>query len=153
MRIRAHAPGRVNLIGDHTDYTGGLVLPMAIDRWTTIRAERGAREVVLHSESDPEVARVALDVSDPSSVTPIWARYVAGVVTELRPSTGFDGEVHWDMSKPDGQPRRVLDTSRARERFGFEALTPLETGLIATINSYMNLDRAPGEEAHGRARD
>lgn len=91
--IEARAPGRVNLIGDHTDYTGGLVLPMAIDRWTTIRAERGAREVVLHSESDPEVARVALDVSDPSSVTPIWARYVAGVVTELRPSTGFDGEV------------------------------------------------------------
>ncbi len=37
--VRAHAPGRVNLMGDHTDYTGGLVLPMAIEWGTTIQAE------------------------------------------------------------------------------------------------------------------
>lgn len=47
--------------------------------------------------------------------------------------TGFEGQLVWDTSKPDGQPRRCLDTSRARERFGFEATTPLEQGLERTI--------------------
>lgn len=47
--------------------------------------------------------------------------------------TGFDGTLAWDTSKPDGQPRRCLDTSRARELFGFTASTPLEKGLERTI--------------------
>lgn len=46
---------------------------------------------------------------------------------------GFEGEIRWDASKPDGQPRRMLDTSRAREMFGFEAETELEQGLDKTI--------------------
>jgi nucleoside-diphosphate-sugar epimerase len=50
--------------------------------------------------------------------------------------TGFRGEVRWDPSKPDGQPRRALDTSRARERFGFTAGTPFEDGLRRTIDWY-----------------
>jgi galactokinase len=91
--IVARAPGRVNLIGDHTDYTGGLVLPMAIDRWTAIRGERQDDEVVLASADEPAIARLPLDISDPTSVTPDWARYVAGVITELRPAVGFGGEV------------------------------------------------------------
>lgn len=51
----------------------------------------------------------------------------------IRDLTGFDGQMVWDPSKPDGQPRRMLDTSRARESFGFEAKIPLETGLEQTI--------------------
>jgi len=50
--------------------------------------------------------------------------------------TGFDGEVWWDSSKPDGQPRRRLDVSRAREHFGFEAKMPFDEGLRATIDWY-----------------
>jgi GDP-L-fucose synthase len=50
--------------------------------------------------------------------------------------TGFAGEIRWDPSKPDGQPRRCLDVSRARERFGFEAKTPFEEGLRRTIDWY-----------------
>jgi GDP-L-fucose synthase len=50
--------------------------------------------------------------------------------------TGFDGEIWWDSSKPDGQPRRRLDVSRARERFGFEAKMPFDEGLRATIDWY-----------------
>jgi GDP-L-fucose synthase len=50
--------------------------------------------------------------------------------------TGFTGEIHWDPTKPDGQPRRALDTSRARERFGFEARTSFEDGLRRTIDWY-----------------
>jgi len=47
--------------------------------------------------------------------------------------TGFEGELAWDASKPDGQPRRCLDTRRARELFGFNASTSLEDGLRQTI--------------------
>ena len=49
----------------------------------------------------------------------------------------FEGEIRWDASQPDGQPRRMLDTSRARERFGFEATTDFETGLQRTIEWYV----------------
>ena len=50
--------------------------------------------------------------------------------------TGYPVELRWDTSKPDGQPRRALDTSRARERFGFVATTSFEDGLRATIDWY-----------------
>jgi len=50
--------------------------------------------------------------------------------------TRFTGEIRWDPSKPDGQPRRALDTSRARERFGFVATTDFEDGLRRTIDWY-----------------
>lgn len=52
--------------------------------------------------------------------------------------TGFEGEVRWDSSKPDGQPRRMLDTRRAKERFGFIAKTDFKEGLRITIENYMN---------------
>jgi len=50
--------------------------------------------------------------------------------------TGFSGELRWDSSKPDGQPRRCLDVSRAKNYFGFEAKTPFDEGLKATIEWY-----------------
>ena len=50
--------------------------------------------------------------------------------------TGFRGEVRWDASKPDGQPRRALDTSRAKDRFGFVARTSFEDGLRRTVDWY-----------------
>jgi GDP-L-fucose synthase len=51
--------------------------------------------------------------------------------------TGFKGEIRWDASKPDGQPRRCLDTSRAKKLFGFEARTGFEDGLKATVEWYL----------------
>jgi len=92
-QLRVSAPGRVNLIGGHTDYSGGLVLPIAIDLETVIIGQRGHERVVLVSQDDDEPAEVALDVEEPTLVYPKWARYVAGVVTELRPTTGFIGQV------------------------------------------------------------
>jgi GDP-L-fucose synthase len=50
--------------------------------------------------------------------------------------TGYTGEIRWDATKPDGQPRRALDTSRARELFGFEARTSFKDGLGSTIQRY-----------------
>lgn len=91
--MRAHAPGRVNLIGDHTDYTGGYVLPMAIDMGTTVEIERGGDRVELSSSDQPEPACVDLDVDKPGTVSPDWARFVAGVVAVLRPAVGAKGSV------------------------------------------------------------
>jgi GDP-L-fucose synthase len=59
---------------------------------------------------------------------------------------GYEGEVVWDSSKPDGQPRRGVDGSRARERFGFVASTPFDEGLRLTLDWYL----ANREEAESR---
>jgi galactokinase len=96
-RLHVKAPGRVNLIGGHSDYAGGLVLPMAIDLHTSIVGKRGHERVVLVSNDENDPAEVPLNVSDPAAVTPKWARYVAGVVAELRPDTGFVGQVGTDI--------------------------------------------------------
>ena len=95
--IRAYAPGRVNVIGEHTDHTGGLVLPAAIDLGTTVTVERGGDVVELVSTADPTPARVPIGVTDPADIQPGWARYVAGVVAELRPELGARGTVTTDL--------------------------------------------------------
>jgi GDP-L-fucose synthase len=63
----------------------------------------------------------------------ITIRDLVGLIVK---ATGFQGEVRWDASKPDGQPRRALDTSRARERFGFVAKTSFQEGLRDTVRWY-----------------
>ena len=68
----------------------------------------------------------------------ITIKELAEKIVEL---TGFRGKIRWDSSKPDGQPRRCLDTSKAKELFGFEAKTDFDEGLKATIDWY----KASGE--------
>jgi dTDP-glucose 4,6-dehydratase/GDP-L-fucose synthase len=63
----------------------------------------------------------------------ISIRELVNTIAEL---TGFEGTIEWDTSKPDGQPRRKLDTSRAKDRFDWEATTPFREGLSATIEWY-----------------
>jgi GDP-L-fucose synthase len=63
----------------------------------------------------------------------ITIKELVELIAEL---TGFEGEIRWDLSKPDGQPRRRLDTSRAKALFGFEAKTGFREGLTATIEWY-----------------
>jgi galactokinase len=101
--IAARAPGRVNLIGDHTDYTGGLCFPIAIDRAVEISGRRDMTldEVRLTSDGQPD-AVVSLDVGDPAAVQPEWARYVAGVVTQVHPAAGFRGVVRSDVPAGSG---------------------------------------------------
>jgi len=61
---------------------------------------------------------------------------IKDLVEKIARMTGFDGRLVWDTSKPNGQPRRALDTSRARDMFGFEAHTDFEEGLQETIDWY-----------------
>ncbi|HEX2057550.1 MAG TPA: GDP-L-fucose synthase [Actinomycetota bacterium] len=61
---------------------------------------------------------------------------IADLAEMIAKLTGFEGTLEWDTTKPDGQPRRAVDATRARELFGFEARTPLEEGLRRTIDWY-----------------
>ncbi len=125
---RAHAPGRVNLIGDHTDHTGGLALPMAIEWGTTVELERGGDRVQLESSVEPEPAVVGLGVEDPSSVRPPWARYVAGVVAVLAPEVGAAGLVHTTLPVGAGLSSSASLEVALALALGFEG-TPLELAL------------------------
>ena len=74
------------------------------------------------------------DGPDPVNLGAGFEITIKDLVEKIRNMTGFEGKVIWDGSKPDGQPRRRLDTSRAKEFFGFEAQMPFDQGLRETIN-------------------
>ena len=92
-RVEVRAPGRVNLIGDHTDYTGGLALPLAIDRQIVVRGvDTDAPVITLTSDQDATPATIPLPavVAD---TEPPWARRVAAIAAELGREHGFAGSV------------------------------------------------------------
>jgi len=68
----------------------------------------------------------------------ITIRDLVSLIQEL---TGYAGDIHWDTSKPDGQPKRSLDVSRAEKEFGFKAKMPFREGLQRTIEWYRNYSR------------
>ena len=131
------APGRVNLIGEHTDYNDGFVLPMAIERYTVIAADRNAkREVTLHSVTTGETAtfsvRTALKPGEPA-----WSNYVRGVIAGFyeggQKITGFDAVI--DSTVPYGggvASSAALEVAAATllEAMSQRALPPLDKALL-----------------------
>ncbi len=94
---------------------------------------------VLYVEDAAEGIALAVeryDGADPVNLgagREISIRDLAGMIARL---THFTGRIEWDTTQPNGQPRRCLDTTRARERFGFVARTPFEEGLRKTVEWY-----------------
>jgi len=107
----------------------------AIEVWGTGAA---SREFVYVDDAAEGIVAAAecYDGAEPVNIGAgfeITIRELVELIVEL---TGYRGEVRWDPTKPDGQPRRMLDTSRARDLFAFEAGTPFREGLAATIAWY-----------------
>jgi GDP-L-fucose synthase len=106
-----------------------------IDVWGTGSA---SREFLFVDDAADGIVLAAERYDGPEPVNLGTGREITirDLVTTIAEITGFRGEIRWDPSKPDGQPRRMLDTSRARERFGFVAKTSFEDGLRATVEWY-----------------
>jgi galactokinase len=125
MGLQVWAPGRVNLIGDHTDYTGGLALPMALGRGIQVIGDPGGSWIMVGSEQFDGMCELPLMVADPAQVEPPWARYIAGVAAELPARDGLIGAIASDL--PAG---RGLASSAALEvamalALGADPLDPL----------------------------
>ena len=126
-----HAPGRVNLIGDHTDYTGGLVFPMAIDRGTSIRYATGTDRVRLVSDAESDAVELVLPVEvDPATVVPAWGRYVAAMAAELGATTGIRGSVSSDIPAGAGLSSSAALECAVALALGFDG-APTDLALAA----------------------
>ncbi len=137
----------VNLYGprDNFDLQTSHVIPALIRKMVEAR-DAGQRPVELWGDGSASreflyvddaadaICRALTDFDGPEPVNlgsgrEVPIKELAGLVAA---ATGFTGEIRWDTSKPNGQPRRCLDTTRAHAEFGFEASTPLEQGIAKT---------------------
>jgi GDP-L-fucose synthase len=142
----------VNLYGpgDNFDLESSHVIPALIRRFTeAVRDNRGEVEVwgtgevsreFLYVEDAAEAVVLATERYNKPEPVNIGAGFeikIKELVTLIAELTGFSGEVRWDTTKPDGQPRRRLDVSKARKEFGFEAKVDFREGLKRTIEWYL----------------
>jgi GDP-L-fucose synthase len=150
------APVLANLYGpaDNFDLEDSHVIAAMIRKYVEA-TERGDAEVTLWGTGDPsreflyvdDAARALVlaaeryDSSDPVNIGTGTETRIRDLAETIERLTGFEGETVWDTTKPDGQPTRYLDVSRARERMGFEAEVELEDGLARTIESFREAPR------------
>jgi GDP-L-fucose synthase len=143
----------VNLYGprDNFDLQSSHVIPALIRKCIDAR-ESGSGEIVCWGDGTPTreflyvqdcaeaivLAAEKYDQSDPVNIgtgKEISIKTLTELIAEL---TGFNGNIVWDKSKPNGQPRRCLDVSRAKDLFGFVAKTSFRSGLQKTIEWYLS---------------
>ena len=141
----------VNLYGrkDNFDLESSHVIPALIRKFTEA-AKRGEKQVIIWGTGNASREFLYVDDAAEGIITAtekynkpepvnlgtgkeVTIKQLAALVAE---KTDFKGEIVWDTTKPDGQPRRSLDVSRAKAEFNFEAKTDLNMGLKATIEWY-----------------
>ena len=134
----AAAPGRVNVIGEHTDYNDGFVLPMAIDRYTVIAASpAGADKITLRSAAGDGIASVDLTQPLKPGTKGYWANYPMGVIAGflargLKPG-GFDALIHSSVPLGGGLSSSAaleVATATALEAVTGHKLDPVEKALL-----------------------
>ena len=141
----------VNLYGprDNFDLETSHVIPAMIRKFIEAR-ERGEQQVVLWGDGSPTreflyvedaakavvIAAETYDKCDPVNVGSGEEISILDLAHTIAEKVGFRGEVVWDATKPNGQPRRKLDVSRAAAEFGFRATTSMEEGMAKTIAWY-----------------
>jgi GDP-L-fucose synthase len=154
----------VNLYGpgDNFDPTSSHVIPALIRKCIEAK-ERGEEEIVVWGDGSPTreflyvedaaegivLASERYDSSEPVNLGSGFEVSIRELANAIADATGFEGRIRWDTTKPNGQPRRKLDTSRAEQRFGFVARTPFREGLQRTVDWYL-VDR--GRQVAAAAR-
>jgi GDP-L-fucose synthase len=144
-------PLPVNLYGprDNFNLETSHVIPALIRKCIEAQ-DRGEKQVVLWGDGSPTreflyvedcaegllLATEHYNGSEPFNLGSGQEISIKDLALTIARLTGFEGELVWDTSKPNGQPRRALDTTRAEEYFGFKARMPLEEGLQRTIEWY-----------------
>ncbi len=141
----------VNLYGPHDNFDerSSHVIPALIKKFIDAR-DKNLKDVVvwgtgkatrefLFVEDAAEAIVLATEKYNKQHPINIGAAFeisIRDLVKLIKRITGYKGTIVWDKTKPDGQPRRKLDTSRAEKEFGFKSRTNFETGLIKTIEWY-----------------
>jgi GDP-L-fucose synthase len=141
----------VNLYGpgDNFDPASSHVIPAMIKKFVDAR-KAGATEVVLWGDGSPSreflyvddaaegiaLATERYDGPEPVNLGAGFEITIRDLAEKVKALCRYEGRIVWDSSKPNGQPRRMLDVSRAREWFGFAAKTPFDQGLRKTVEWY-----------------
>jgi len=148
----------VNLYGpgDNFDPASSHVIPALIKKCVdavdlgeeriTVWGDGSATREFLYVEDAAEAILLATeryDAAEPVNIGSAFEISIRDLVTLIAEETGFRGRVEWDTSKPNGQPRRKLDTARAKSAFGFESNTTFRDGLARTVAWYRANRRNP----------
>lgn len=146
----------VNLYGPHDNFSleTGHVIPMLVRKCLEAKARR-EEQIVAWGDGSPTreflyvedaaegivLAAEHYNRSEPVNLGSSYEISISDLLEKIARCTGFPGQIVWDTSKPNGQPRRKLDVSRASELFGFQAQTSFEVGLQRTIEWYAEQQR------------
>jgi GDP-L-fucose synthase len=157
----------VNLYGpgDNFDLEQSHVVPALIRKCIEAK-ESGSPEIVCWGDGTPTreflyvedcaeaivLATEKYDQSDPVNIGTGKEISIKNLTERIAELTGFDGNIVWDKSKPNGQPRRCLDVSRAKALFGFVAKTSFSTGLQKTIEWYVSREHGAASREQGAKR-
>ena len=152
----------VNLYGpgDNFDLESGHVIPAMVRKFIEAR-DTGRDRVTLWGDGSPtreflyvedaargfELALEGYDEGDPVNLGSGEEISIMDLAEEVRRATRFEGTIHWDTSRPNGQPRRKLSTDRARDRFGFESTVSFAVGLASTVDWYETVGQCESARA------